>query len=57
MPMAKNLRAAEVFFILVSLKDPYPNNAFTISYDAMYKPTAAGNEMNKHKFIDLLCKS
>ena len=37
------------------MKDPYPNNPFTISSDAIIKPKLAGNENSKDSSMDLFC--
>ena len=41
------------FSILISLKDPYPNNADVISLGAIKSAAAAGKLKNKLNSIDL----
>ena len=45
--MQNNKRAFEEFIIDCSLKDPYPNNAETISSEPSNKAIEAGNDKNK----------
>ena len=41
-PYPKNFKAAAVITTSFKEKDPYPNNAFTISFDAKINPILAG---------------
>ena len=43
-PYPKNFKATAVIFTSSSKKDPYPNNALTISFDANINPKLAGIE-------------
>ena len=54
-PYPKNFKAAAVITTSFTEKDPYPNNAFTISFEAKINPKLAGIE-NKRK-RDLLTVS
>ena len=55
MPYPKNINAFEVISTSAILNDPYPNNPFTISSEAIIKPILAGTESNKDSCIDLFC--
>ena len=47
-PYPKNFKALAVIFnIILKEKDPYPNNAFTISFEANNYPKLAGIDNNK----------
>ena len=52
-PNPKNFKAAEVISTSFIEKDPYPNNAFTISSEANIKPKLAGIENRSESSKDL----
>ena len=52
-PYPKNFKAAAVISTSLREKDPYPNNAFTISFDANIKPALAGIENKSESSKDL----
>ena len=52
-PNPKNFKAAEVISTSFIEKDPYPNNAFTISSDAKISPKLAGIENRRESSKDL----
>ena len=56
-PYPKNFKAAAVISTSLIEKDPYPNNAFTISFDASIKPKLAGIENRSESSKDLFCIS
>ena len=56
-PYPKNFKAAAVISTSFTEKDPYPNNAFTISFDAKINPKLAGIENRSESSKDLLCIS
>ena len=52
-PYPKNFKAAAVISTSFKEKDPYPNNAFTISFDAKINPKLAGIENKSDNSKDL----
>ena len=52
-PYPKNFKAAAVISTSSREKDPYPNNAFTISLDANINPKLAGIENRSESSKDL----
>ena len=46
-PQPKNTKALEVILTSLGEKEPYPNNPFIISSDAIIRPRLAGIENNK----------
>ena len=52
-PYPKNFKAAAVISTSFKEKDPYPNNAFTISSDANINPKLAGIEKRSESSNDL----
>tara|TARA_B100001059_G_scaffold10260_1_gene8347 strand:- start:16 stop:237 length:222 start_codon:yes stop_codon:yes gene_type:complete len=52
-PYPKNFKAAAVISTSFTEKDPYPNNAFTISFDANINPKLAGIENKSESSKDL----
>ena len=46
-PKPKNIKASDVILISFKENEPYPNNPFTISSDAIIKPKVAGIDNNK----------
>ena len=52
-PYPKNFKAAAVISTSSKEKDPYPNNAFTISLDANINPKLAGIENRSESSKDL----
>ena len=56
-PYPKNFKAAAVIWTSLIEKDPYPNNAFTISFDAKINPKLAGIENKSESSKDLFCIS
>jgi hypothetical protein len=52
-PYPKNFNAAAVISTFLAEKDPYPNNAFTISSDAKINPKLAGIEKRSVSSKDL----
>ena len=56
-PNPKNFKAAAVISTSFTEKDPYPNNAFTISFDAKINPKLAGIENRSESSKDLFCIS
>ena len=53
-PKPKYFKAAAVILIFSIVKDPYPNNAFTISSEAKIKPKLAGTDNKSESSIVLL---
>ena len=53
-PQPKYFKADAVILIFSRVKDPYPNNALTISLEAKIKPKLAGIENKSESSIDLL---
>ena len=56
-PYPKNFKAAAVISTSFIEKDPYPNSAFTISFDAKINPKLAGIENKRESSKDLFCIS
>ena len=56
-PYPKNFRAFAVISTSLGEKDPYPNNALTISFDAKIRPKLAGIENRSESSKDLFCIS
>ena len=56
-PYPKNFNASAVISTSVTEKDPYPNNALTISFDASINPKHAGIENSSESSKDLFCIS
>ena len=56
-PYPKNFNAIAVISTSFGEKDPYPNNAFTISFDAKINPKLAGIEKRSESSKDLFCIS
>ena len=56
-PYPKYFKAAAVILTSFIEKDPYPNNAFTISFDAKISPKLAGIEKRSESSKDLFCIS
>ena len=54
-PYPKNFKAEAVIWTSLIEKDPYPNNAFTISSDAKINPKLAGIENKSESSKDLFC--
>ena len=52
-PYPKNFKAEAVILTSSKVKDPYPNNAFTISFDAKINPKLAGIENSSESSKDL----
>ena len=52
-PNPKNTKALDVILTSFDVKEPYPNNPFTISSEAIIKPRLAGIDNNKDNSIDL----
>jgi len=52
-PYPKNFKAAAVISTSFLEKDPYPNSAFTISFDAKINPKLAGIENRSESSKDL----
>ena len=52
-PYPKNFKAAAVISTSLTEKDPYPNNAFTISLEARINPKLAGIENSSESSKDL----
>ena len=52
-PYPKNFKAVAVFPTSLREKEPYPNNAFTISFDANINPKLAGIENSNESSKDL----
>ena len=52
-PYAKNFNAAAVISTSFKEKDPYPNNALTISFEANINPKLAGIENRRESSKDL----
>ena len=52
-PNPKNFKAAAVISTSLTEKDPYPNNAFTISFEAIINPKLAGKE--KEVKVQMTC--
>ena len=52
-PYPKNFNAAAVISTSFGEKDPYPNNAFTISFEAKINPRLAGIENRSDNSKDL----
>ena len=42
--MSKNIKASDVILTSLEVKEPYPNNPFTISSEAIMRPKLAGIE-------------
>ena len=49
----KNFKAEDVISTSFGEKDPYPNNSFTISFDANINPKLAGIENRSESSNDL----
>ena len=43
-PYPKNIKASDVILTSLEVKEPYPNNPFTISSEAIMRPKLAGIE-------------
>ena len=56
-PYPKNFKASAVILTSFEEKEPYPNNAFTISFDAKINPKLAGIEKRSESSKDLFCMS
>ena len=56
-PYPKNFKATAVISTSFKEKDPYPNKAFTISFDAKINPKLAGTENKSESSKDLFCIS
>ena len=56
-PYPKNFKAVAVISTSFIEKDPYPNNAFTISFEAKINPKLAGIENKSESSKDLFCIS
>ena len=54
-PNPKNFKAAAVISTSFKEKDPYPNKALTISFDAKIRPRLAGIEKRSESSKDLFC--
>ena len=52
-PYPKNFKARAVISTSFTEKDPYPNNALTISFEANIKPKLAGIENRRESSKDL----
>ena len=52
-PYPKNFKATAVISTSLRENDPYPNNAFTISFDANINPKLAGIENKSESSKDL----
>ena len=52
-PYPKNFKAAAVISTSFTEKDPYPNNAFTISFEAKINPKLAGIDNRRDSSKDL----
>ena len=56
-PYPKNFKASAVILTSFEEKEPYPNNAFTISFDAKINPKLAGIEKEvKAQKIYFVCQ-